>query len=83
MPDDHQNERPLGGQWADQQKKGMKKQRQATSNRKHEGGQHVDEDKQQQAPQGDDRTPDKAIGRVAHSQGEKAAGDLKSEKKGE
>ena len=42
MPDDHQNERLIGGQGADQQKKGMPtQQRQETSNTKQEGGQHV------------------------------------------
>jgi hypothetical protein len=78
MPDDHQNERPKRGQW-----KGMEKQRQqAASNTKQDGSQHVDEDKQQQAPQGVDRTPDKPIGHVAYSQGEEAGNDLTSEKKG-
>ena len=76
MPEDHQNERPMGGQWADQQKNGMKKQRrQATPTAKHEGSQHVDEDNQ--AQRGDDRTPDKPIG----SQNQEACG-VKSEKKG-
>ena len=82
MPDDHQNERPMGGQWADQQKKGMKKQRrQATPTTKQESGQNVDEDNYQHGQQGDARAPGKP-GQVAYSQGEEAGGDLKSEKKG-
>jgi hypothetical protein len=55
----------VGGQWAQQQKKGMEKHQQ--------GGQHGNEGRrQQQAEQasgeGDERTPDKPIGEMAYAQ---------------
>lgn len=62
---EHQNERPAGGQWAEQAKKGMQKQEKAAK---------------QQHGQGDDRTPGKPIGQVAYAQGEEAGGDLRDTK---
>jgi hypothetical protein len=64
-PDKHPSGQPVGGQWAQQQKKGMEKHQQ--------GGQHGNEGRrQQQAEQasgeGDERTPDKPIGEMAYAQ---------------
>ena len=53
MPDGHQNERPKGRQWAQQEKRGMENQRrQAASSTKQGGGQ-----------QGNERAPGKPVGK--------------------
>ena len=57
MPEDHQKERPMGGQWAQQQKKGMEKQKQQQG-----------QNNQDAVQQGGERTPDKPIGEVAYAQ---------------
>ena len=80
MPEDHQKERPMGGQWAEQQKKGMQTQQQA----QHSAGTHrtlSDEEQRkleeevvretEQEATSDERTPGQPIGQVAYAEGQK------------
>jgi hypothetical protein len=79
MPDEHQKERPMGGQWAEQQKKGMQKQQKQQSSESHrplsdEEQRKLEEDvvrETEQESSGDERTPDKTIGQIAYADGQK------------
>ena len=80
MPADHQNERLMGGQWAEQQKKGMQKQEAAQqSSERHrrlsdEEQRKLEQDvvrETEEEGSGDERTPDKPIGQVAYADGQK------------
>jgi len=71
---------PMGGQWAEQQKKGMEKQEQsALFAEKHpplsdEEQKKLEEDvvrETAQAEEGDEGTPDKTAGQVAYADGQK------------
>jgi hypothetical protein len=53
---------PVGGQWAQQQKKGMEKQDQAGKKNQHQQAQN-----ESSGQQGDNRTPDESIGQVAYA----------------
>jgi hypothetical protein len=71
--DKHPSGQPVGGQWAQQQKKGMEKQQSGgrPGRQQQQGGQHAGEGRrQQQAGRGDEdeHTPDKPIGEMAYAQ---------------
>jgi hypothetical protein len=68
-PSDKPSGQPVGGQWAQQQKKGLEKQQSAgQSSTGQQGGQPRDEgNRQQQAGQGDERKPDQPIGEAAYA----------------
>jgi hypothetical protein len=69
-PGENPSGQPVGGQWAQQQKKGMEKQQQSGGRPKtrQQGGQDVGEGSgQQQAGQGEERKPDQPIGEVAYA----------------
>ena len=80
MPVDQQNALPMGGQWAQQQKAGIKKQEEAQQSA--ESHRDLSDEEQRKLEQdvvrdtqeegsGDDRTPDKPIGQVAYADGQK------------
>ena len=80
MPVDRQNALPTGGQWAKQQKAGMKKQEEAQQsaesrhNLSDEEQRKLEEDvvrQTQDEGSGDERTPDEPIGQVAYADGQK------------
>lgn len=66
MREDHQKDLVQGGQWAEQQKKGLKKQAEAEKHNQQKA--QNDPNRQQQ---GDERTPDQPIGQVAYADGQK------------
>jgi hypothetical protein len=82
MPEDRNL--PMGGQWAEQQKKGMEKQEadQAAAERhptlSDEDQQKLEEDvardTSEEVEAGEDRTPDQVIGQVAHADGKRQTG---------
>ena len=53
---------PVGGQWAQQQKKGMQKQEQAGKKNQQQQAQN-----ESSGQQGDNRTPDEPIGQVVYA----------------
>jgi hypothetical protein len=70
----------MGGQWAEQQKAGMKKQEQAQQSAERHHDLSVEEQRTleedvvretQEGGSGDDRTPDKPIDQVAYADGQK------------
>lgn len=77
---DHQHERPPKGEVQTETGEALKGpkplklpegKQQQSGGAKQQGGQHNDELRQQQAGQGDDRTPDKPIGQVAYADRQK------------
>ena len=54
MREDHQKERPMGGQWAEQQKKGMQKQTEVAKQNQQQG--QNDPNRQRQGGAGEPQT---------------------------